>query len=185
MWQVVKKHLESRMLGNLQVRFGVGAGGQFPGPHHFGLDYGSGTKEDSLEPDEYLAGIRSLIRESVRRLADTGSLWLLSPECWADQIGTLLSESLPRRNRIIWRETFGQYTEKRFPSGHRHLFWQCRTSPAAPKLVTVGPKVVRCTYCWSSHSRRLAATFRILTTSSSNRNPSCCNWRAASVIRAT
>ena len=120
------------MLGNLQVRFGVGAGGQFPGPHHFGLDYGSGTKEDSLEPDEYLAGIRSLIRESVRRLADTGSLWLLSPECWADQIGTLLSESLPRRNRIIWRETFGQYTEQRFPSGHRHLFWHVKDLVHSP-----------------------------------------------------
>ena len=26
--------LESRMVGNLQVRFGVGAGVQFPGPHH-------------------------------------------------------------------------------------------------------------------------------------------------------
>ena len=26
--------LESRMLGNLHVRFGVGAGVKFPGPHH-------------------------------------------------------------------------------------------------------------------------------------------------------
>ena len=26
--------LESRMFGNLQVRFGVGAGVKFPGPHH-------------------------------------------------------------------------------------------------------------------------------------------------------
>ena len=26
--------LESRMLGNLHVRFGVGAGVRFPGPHH-------------------------------------------------------------------------------------------------------------------------------------------------------
>jgi len=26
--------LESRMLGNLHVRFGVGVGVQFPGPHH-------------------------------------------------------------------------------------------------------------------------------------------------------
>ena len=26
--------LESRMVGNLQVRFGVGAGVKFPGPHH-------------------------------------------------------------------------------------------------------------------------------------------------------
>ena len=30
----VEKPLESRMLGNLHVRFGVGAGVQLPGPHH-------------------------------------------------------------------------------------------------------------------------------------------------------
>ncbi len=38
MGQVVKKHLESRMLGNLHVRFGVGAGVKFPGPHHVSCD---------------------------------------------------------------------------------------------------------------------------------------------------
>ena len=27
---------------------------------------------------------------------------------WADQVGSMLAEFLPRRNRIIWRETFGQ-----------------------------------------------------------------------------
>ena len=35
MCQVVKKHLESRMLGNLHVRFGVGAGVELPGLHHY------------------------------------------------------------------------------------------------------------------------------------------------------
>ena len=32
----LKKHLESRMLGNLHVRFGVGARVRFPGLHHLG-----------------------------------------------------------------------------------------------------------------------------------------------------
>ncbi len=32
----VEKHLESRMLGNLHVRFGVGAGVQLPRLHHLG-----------------------------------------------------------------------------------------------------------------------------------------------------
>ena len=35
MCQVVKKNLESRMLGNLHVRFGVGAGVKLPGLHHW------------------------------------------------------------------------------------------------------------------------------------------------------
>lgn len=31
---MVKNRLESRMLGNLQVRFGVGVGVKLPGLHH-------------------------------------------------------------------------------------------------------------------------------------------------------
>jgi site-specific DNA-methyltransferase (adenine-specific) len=101
-------------------------------PYNIGLDYGSGKQEDQLSPAEYLEQMQSLIRESVRRLTPTGSLWFLCPERWADQIGTLLSESLPRRNRIIWRETFGQYREDRFPSGHRHLFWHVKDPERSP-----------------------------------------------------
>ena len=41
-----KKHLESRMLGNLHVRFGVGAGVRFPGPHHNGSWCGTPADHD-------------------------------------------------------------------------------------------------------------------------------------------
>jgi len=34
-----KKYLESRMLGNLHVRFGVGVRAQIPGLHHVRLMY--------------------------------------------------------------------------------------------------------------------------------------------------
>jgi hypothetical protein len=34
LWEQAKKHLESRMLGNLHVRFGVGARVRIPGLHH-------------------------------------------------------------------------------------------------------------------------------------------------------
>ncbi len=43
-----------------------------------------------------------------------------------------MSDVLPRRNRIIWRETFGQYHESRFPGGHRHLFWHVRNLKQSP-----------------------------------------------------
>jgi len=36
------EHLESRMLGNLHVRFGVGVGVQLPGLHHVVCDLTSG-----------------------------------------------------------------------------------------------------------------------------------------------
>ncbi|MCH6587952.1 MAG: hypothetical protein IH805_06530, partial [Proteobacteria bacterium] len=69
---------------------------------------------------------------SVERLTPTGSIWFLIPERWADQIGSMLSELLPRRNRVIWRETFGQYREDRFPPGHRHLLWHVMDAENSP-----------------------------------------------------
>lgn len=101
-------------------------------PYNLGFDYGDGPAADRLPADAYLAGIRQVIRQSIDRLTDTGSIWVLSPERWADAIGSMLSELLPRRNRIIWRETFGQYREDRFPSGHRHLFWHVKEPARTP-----------------------------------------------------
>ena len=44
----------------------------------------------------------------------------------------MLARLLPRRNRIIWRETFGQYREDRFPPGHRPSFWHARPPKESP-----------------------------------------------------
>ena len=101
-------------------------------PYNIGVDYGDGAKSDQLPTDQYLDMIAHMIHESVKRLTERGSLWVLSPERWADEIGLMLREELPRRNRIIWRETFGQYGESRFPSGHRHLFWHVKDMQQAP-----------------------------------------------------
>jgi len=101
-------------------------------PYNIGVDYGTGRTADLLPPEQYISRIAQLIRECVHRLTSTGSLWFLSPERWADQVGSLLTERLPRRNRIIWRETFGQYREDCFPSGHRHLFWHVMDSAHSP-----------------------------------------------------
>ncbi len=100
-------------------------------PYNFAFDYGDGPKADSRPTAEYLADIELVVRRCVRLLTPTGSLWLLGPERWADQFGAILTNILPRRNRIIWRETFGQYREDRFPSGHRHLFWHVKSAEAS------------------------------------------------------
>jgi site-specific DNA-methyltransferase (adenine-specific) len=99
-------------------------------PYNFGIDYGSGAKDDLLEPGQYLQRMETLARLCVQTLSPSGCLWFLVPERWADDIGCMLTSLLPRRNRIIWRETFGQYLESRFPPGHRHLFWH--VNDAAP-----------------------------------------------------
>ncbi|MEO2045817.1 MAG: DNA methyltransferase [Pirellulales bacterium] len=96
------------------------------------MDYGSGKQADSLPEDKYLSCMNQLMVHSVRCLDDTGSIWVLCPERWADQFGAMLSELLSRRNRIIWRETFGQYHEYRYPSGHRHLFWHVKDPKRSP-----------------------------------------------------
>jgi site-specific DNA-methyltransferase (adenine-specific) len=101
-------------------------------PYNIGFDYGSGSKADTLPPEQYLERMKTLARECVDRLTDTGSIWFLSPERWADEIGLMLKGLLPRRNRIIWRETFGQYRETVFPSGHRHLFWHVKDPKNSP-----------------------------------------------------
>ncbi len=101
-------------------------------PYNIGVDYGNGRQADLLPPEVYIERIQSVTRECVRRLTATGSLWFLSPEQWADQFGAMLTTMLPRRNRIIWRETFGQYNESRFPSGHRHLFWHVKDVKRSP-----------------------------------------------------
>ena len=101
-------------------------------PYNIGFDYGSGKAADSLPPDQYLSQIEQLIGECVRLLAPNGSLWVLSPERWADDFGKMLSEVMPRRNRVIWRETFGQYRIDQFPNGHRHLFWHVKDRQQSP-----------------------------------------------------
>ena len=101
-------------------------------PYNIGIDYGNGKKADQLDPQVYLAQMEELSHQCCRLLNRTGSLWFLVPEPWADDFGLMLSELLPRRNRIIWRETFGQYHEHRFPSGHRHLFWHVKDAQHSP-----------------------------------------------------
>lgn len=108
-------------------------------PYNIGIDYGRGQRADRLPTGEYLRQMEKLIELSVQRLTPTGSLWFLCPERWADDIGTLLSQALTRRNRIIWRETFGQYRESSFPNGHRHLFYHVQE----PKLSPFYPDEIR------------------------------------------
>ncbi len=101
-------------------------------PYNFGIDFGIGAKVDLIEPEQYLQRMETLARLCVQTLSPSGCLWFLVPERWADDIGCMLTSLLPRRNRIIWRETFGQYLESRFPSGHRHLFWHVKDPKTSP-----------------------------------------------------
>ena len=59
--QIIKKHLESRMLGNLHVRFGVGVGVQSPGLHHKGYVHALTYWRQVVDGLRYLREERGMI----------------------------------------------------------------------------------------------------------------------------
>lgn len=99
-------------------------------PYNIGVDYGKGRSADDLPEAEYLAWCHDWMKAVPEVLAPGGSLWVLICERWSDDYGKMLSEIMPRRNRIIWHETFAQYASHNFTSEHRHLFYHVK--PGAP-----------------------------------------------------
>jgi len=96
-------------------------------PYNIGIDYGVGAAADRRRLSEYRDWCAAWIINAHDRLVPNGAFWLLINEANADMIGALMTDLVgPRRSRIIWRETFGQYTENNFAIGHRHLFYHVR-----------------------------------------------------------
>lgn len=96
-------------------------------PYNIGVDYGDGKQADLLTKGQYMTLICTSIYRCASLLKPGGAMWMLLPEPHADMAGSWLTSCLgPRRNRIIWREKFGQYQEGKFPSGHRHLFYHVK-----------------------------------------------------------
>lgn len=93
-------------------------------PCNQGVDYGRGSKADSLSDEAYLAWCRRWIAESVRVLTDDGSLWVMISDEYADHFGILLREAgLHRRSWIKWYETFGVNCVNNFNRCSRHIFY--------------------------------------------------------------
>lgn len=99
-------------------------------PYNAGIDYGAGKEADTLSDHDYLTWCDEWIAATERVLAPGGSLWVVICERWADEFGCTLAAMLPRRQRIIWRETFCQYVQTNFSTEHRHLFYHVK--PGAP-----------------------------------------------------
>ena len=65
MRMLAKKHRESRMHGNMHVRFGVGVGMQTPGLHHTGKDF--------VYPDNYGEGLDTYLKRTQQK--DEDGFW--------------------------------------------------------------------------------------------------------------
>jgi DNA modification methylase len=96
--------------------------------YNIGIDYGAEINDD-LPPGEYATWTQHWLQRVKHCLREGGACWALINEPNADMMGQALIGWIgPRINRVIWRETFGQYKEDRFPSGHRHLFCHVKTT---------------------------------------------------------
>lgn len=94
--------------------------------YNIGIDYGADI-DDAMTGEDYKNFTHLWIRRCADCLREGGAFWALINEPNADMLGrAMMIEAGPRINRIIWRETFGQYKDHRFPSGHRHLFYHAR-----------------------------------------------------------
>lgn len=96
--------------------------------YNIGIDYGAEIN-DALPPEEYYEWTDRWLARVKHCLREGGACWALINEPNADMMGSALDSWIgPRINRIIWRETFGQYKDTRFPSGHRHLFYHVKAT---------------------------------------------------------
>lgn len=94
--------------------------------YNIGIDYGSDI-DDALSETEYCEWTGHWIEAARHCLKEGGAFWGLINEPNADMFGLWLTECVgPRVNRVIWRETFGQYKDTHFASGHRHLFYHIK-----------------------------------------------------------
>lgn len=96
-------------------------------PYNIGINYGDGTKADSLPADEYLAWCRKWMVLCRDALSPDGSLWLVINDEWADHFGVMLTSlGLHRRNWLKWYERFGVNCTTKFNRTSRHIFYYVR-----------------------------------------------------------
>ena len=96
--------------------------------YNIGIDYGADI-DDALCGHDYREFTHSWIKHVKYYLREGGAFWTLINEPNADMMGRAMTNEVgPRVNRVIWRETFGQYKETHIASGHRHLFYHVKAT---------------------------------------------------------
>lgn len=97
-------------------------------PYNIGVDYGDPPHlNDSRSRSDYLSDVNEWIKVAIGATRPGGVIAILISEEYANAYGSILDRfegegKIEKINRIIWRETFAQYTERWFTREHRHLF---------------------------------------------------------------
>lgn len=93
-------------------------------PYNIGVDYGSGTKADSLSDSSYMAWVSRWIGLCVDCLADDGSMWVMIGDEYAAEYAIELKRTgLTIRSWIKWYEAFGVNCADKFNRSSRHIFY--------------------------------------------------------------
>jgi len=84
-------------------------------PYRYGLDYGSGSFNDGMSDAAFLAFTHSWVSSAVRVLSPVGSLWILAPDEWLGETIVYVKRlGLTVQNLVVWHESFGVQTTKKF-----------------------------------------------------------------------
>lgn len=90
----------------------------------FNIGYRYDLHNDRQKREEYLGWSHQWLRECVRLLRRTGSLFVaISDESCAELKLMLDQFGLSFRNWIIWKYTFGRHQERRFGRDHTHILY--------------------------------------------------------------
>lgn len=92
-------------------------------PYNIGVDYGDGYGADMRELDDYVEWTEAWMSECEKLLTYYGSLWILINTKYSHVVEHAITKGFLERNKIIWRETFNQYTESNFANGYRNLYY--------------------------------------------------------------
>lgn len=94
-------------------------------PYNIGIDYGLGTKRDSMADGAFVAWCQDWITAAADILADDGSMFVMMSGKFQADLWHLMHyvAKLHWRSTIAWGETFGNYTPHNFTACHRHIHY--------------------------------------------------------------
>jgi len=102
-------------------------------PYNFGLDYGD-EFDDSVSRHLYRGWLDRLIFAGAARLMPGGAFWILLPAEHAAHAFVYLEKAdLLFRNWVVWHETFGVQTSRKFARCSRHLLYFVKQHPASAR----------------------------------------------------
>lgn len=103
-------------------------------PYNIGQDYDN--HDDNMSDTEFVGFMENWLHQAHEVLDDHGSMWVIVPDEFADDVGVYCKRNLGmhRRGWIVWFYTFGQNCRNKFNRSHVHLQYYTKQKPLKRKL---------------------------------------------------